>query len=39
MRFGSSVPKQKEYFRQERTGIRKKQKKFKNSNHFSTVFW
>ena len=29
MRFGSSVPKQKEYFRQERTGIRKPKRNFK----------
>ena len=29
MRFGSSVPKQKEYFRQERTGIRKNRRNFK----------
>ena len=29
MRFGSSVLKQKEYFRQERTGIRKPKRNFK----------
>ena len=29
MRFGNSVPKQKEYFRQERTGIRKNKRNFR----------
>ena len=29
MRFGSSVPKQKEYFRQERKGIRQNKRNFK----------
>ena len=29
MRFCSSIPKQKEYFRQERTGIRKPKRNFK----------
>ena len=38
MRFGNSIPKQKENLRQERPGIRKKQKKLQNSNHFSIVF-
>ena len=29
MKFGSSIPKQKEYFRQERIGIRKNKRNFK----------
>ena len=38
MRFGNSIPKQKEYSRQERTGIRKNERNFRIENHSSIVF-